>query len=624
MLADLVRTRGEGHQSATNERTHFFGSVVTKNLGHGAGAAIQQHEVIDGQQRLTTTSVLLATLRTFVSPGRVKLIDELIKNDREGEAAYKLQLNERDQPIYEAIVDGNEFDEKSPLGHCASFFRRELAKLDNHDDLLETVRHQLLIIEIVLLQSDDTHRIFQTLNSTGRALNASDLIRNHFFMLLDDPSYRAYEKYWKPMEERLEGSLDRFFWVYLTAFVDHTVSTKVVYEKMANDVLAPIENDKKLVERKMKELAECAVLYAQIISPSTVQGKTKQKVQRRGVLERNREWGTNHHEPLLLLLLQRVEDGELKEEEFEEACRVTESFLVRRLFADLRTNNLNRYFTSIVGAVRKSSGPSLKALKDEIRRDTYEFPTDDEVKLSGSSLNFYGAQRSSQRQFILRRIEEHISGKEKVKWTPEFTVEHILPQTLPAPWLKNFSSTEEAQELLHNLGNLTLTAYNSELSYHPHERKKEIYRDSALRMNQQLSVEPNWGTSEIRSRCAELLELACEIWPSYGPRVATTDVEVLPKVEDAVSVLEAGQWVTADDVADALGLPVERVLRALSESTSGIALPILAEDGQPARLTGLERLNFNDFVSQLAERGVFDMTSEPLAAPAGSRRALLE
>ena len=610
VLIDLDRLLSESDSEFGSEggRTHFFGSIVTKNAGRGAGRT-PKHEVIDGQQRLTTITLLLAALRELSNETSQKMIAETISNDREGAERYTLSLSEADQPALQAIIDQDTLIEDSPLTRCYQFFLREMNVHPEPDRLVEAILHGLTIIEIDLKASDDTHRIFQTLNSTGRALQASDLIRNHFFMLTEDPDYAAYKKYWKPMEDNLKGSLNLFFWVYLVAFVDHAVPRKRVYETFANEVLGPIESNPKDVVAKMKELHGLSNLYLQITNPSSAK---KSKVIKKS-LERSREWDTSHHHPLLLLLLHRVENSKMSESEFGDACLLIESYLVRRMLTDLRTNNLNRYFTSIVGKVEKSEQSSLSALQSEIRRETYGFPTDDEVFEVGQKLAFYKAQRSNQRHFILKRIEEKLSGKEVVSWDANFQIEHILPQSFPDEWRGFFDSVEQMQSVVDSIGNLTLTAYNPELSNSPLADKQEIYRESKLSLNKPLCEPKRWGQSEIDDRAVSLLTTACQIWQSPGDRVDVTNDEILDQVNSLLRSRLESEWTTSEDLAAAIGVDSERIEAAIRSSQSMDAIAVLTDRGKLAKLSSLERLNEESFVTQLFERGIFEDLENPVA-----------
>jgi alkylated DNA nucleotide flippase Atl1 len=238
-----------------------------------------------------------------------------------------------------------------------------------------------------------------------------------------------------------------------------------------------------------------------------------------------------------------------------ESLRYIESFLVRRHLAQVPTNQLNRLFLDAIKQLpsNRSISEGIRWVLSGVRR---YWPTDDQIRSAARSQPFYLTGRPDQRKLILERLEESFGHLEPVNLgAAKLTIEHIMPQTLSEQWIKEIEATGDdpnstRDELVHTLGNLTLTAYNGVLSNNPFERKQQIYGDSNLQLNKALVDSPGWGRTQILARADELAERVIQIWPSPLPGSKGAPIGFdWSRVDAAVAAIPAGKWTTYGDLA---------------------------------------------------------------------------
>lgn len=624
----------------TGERpAHFFGSLVLQPQGDQA-SGLSSYGVIDGQQRLTSVFVLLSVLRDQWPDEEhsERLMESYLINKWEkGATRYKLRPGWHDQHDLASIIDGNPAAASGPIGSAYKWLRNALAvakerEAVDYDALERAITGRLEVVDITTDTGDNVHRIFQTLNSTGRRLSQVDLLRNHFFMLLPTRAEEAYENLWSPMESDLKDWLDFFLWVDLVTRGGgrESISREQVYRQWQDD-LEPVEHVEEEVYRALEALTRRAQSYAKLLYPERIAD-----AKLRATLETLGQWGATVHHPVILKALVLLDQGTLATEAVGTAVSYVESFLVRRLLTRIPTNNLNRIFTTTVAQV-----PSTAAFPDDLRKSLSSagkyWPTDAELRAAIQTEPFYWAQRPAQRQYVLRRLEEAIPGKEKPDWTAcHYTAEHIMPQHLSPEWHAALADSGELDpvaahvSLVHTLGNMTLTCDNSELSDSPMKRKKEIYNNSMLRMNNTLASTPTWARTEIHARGEYLAGIAVQRWPAPIPVVAKPNEASLQLVADALNRLPESRWTSLEELADAANTSVGSVREfviskgslagrgtiLLPDGTFDTSLPWVVKD-LAAYKTGLVSLGIledaNDKAAPMSKR----LTGEDLAGLLG-------
>lgn len=569
---------------------HFLGSFVLSPKDPTA-SGVSYFLVIDGQQRLTTLMLLLCALRDRAAqsdPQAVERYDEvyLINKFHQGETRLRLLPTEEDRKTFRRWLWREE--DNGAGDDVSRAYRFFAGRLDEEVDgeaidletLTRVVVERLEIVEITTQPGDNAHRIFQSLNGTGVRLNQADLLRNYFFMLLPDRADDVYQSVWRPMEEligveNLEGlarvDLQRRGW---------DVPRDEVYARHQQRIV-PISHDEAAVEEQVRDLALRARLYKRLIDPSAEPDQ-----ETRAGLQRLARWGAQTAHPTLMVALdlhhRKVIDGA----GLRRTVLLIESFFIRRQMARIPTNALNRVFVQIVDRLPEDE-TFVDVLHRELSRDRLYWPSDDEIRQTVRTQPFFHIGRWHQRKLILERLERSFGHPEVIDFQEaELQIEHIMPQTLSGDWREHLSALAKDpdaihSELVHTLGNLTLTAFNGTLSNNPFERKQAIYGASHLEMNKALVERDSWGPEEILERAATLAEKAIEIWPAPMPGV-TSDGGAFDwsRVDIAIAAIPAGRWTTYGDLAELAGTSAQAVGGYVGNLPPGSnAYRVLSADG---------------------------------------------
>jgi uncharacterized protein with ParB-like and HNH nuclease domain/alkylated DNA nucleotide flippase Atl1 len=561
---DLL-TPDEAGRTEDSAPTHFLGSVVMapSPLMHAQG--VTPFVIIDGQQRLTTLMMALCALRDHAAteqPREIERFNELylINKYAKGLAHYRLVPTQSDRGAFFAFVSGDAFRRDGKIGRAYAFFRSRLVQPGPDNEPLDITRlervlwQRLQFVAITADSRDNVHRIFESLNDRGIRLTQADLLRNYIFMLLPNRADDVYERVWRPLQDSLSpGELETLAFVDLILRGKTTIKRKDIYRGQ-QDRLRPLEGNEAAVEAEVRELARRGRLFRRIAQPGS---ESHREI--RAALQRLARWGASTTYPLLLHLYDLWDRGECTETDVLESISYVESFLVRRMMAGVPTNNLNRIFSSLVPQLREDV-PIGEAVRHALSGERKYWPSDNRLREAVRAKPFYFQGRQEQKLLVFRRLEESYQHAEPIDWekTP-LTIEHVMPQSLTDGWRATLSTdgndaTEVHAELLHTLGNLTVTAYNGELSNSPFERKQEILSGSHLELNRAISPAGQWGKKQILARADELAERAATIWPAPLPGVeepvAGRDWRPL---HAALASLPDGAWTTYSDVAELIG-----------------------------------------------------------------------
>ena len=503
---------------------HFIGSTVMKQ--HDSTAeGVTINLVIDGQQRLTTISLLLAAIRDQAGEGGHKDIAEkihdlyLTNRHARGQHHYKVVPTQDDRDPYFDVIN-----EEPPEKGCADisdaywYFRKaieeELALKPEEDmqplklsEIMRLVTQHIELVSITLAEADNEYRIFESLNAKGEPLTQADLIRNHIFMRLSpERQEQAYHEYWLPTERALGEYLEDYFRHQIMSEGEYVKSSNI-YQHWKTRL---VDLNKKELEEELQRIRDESRLYQHLINPAT---EPNQGVSRR--LKRINQWRGKTVYPFLLNVYRCFKDGTLSAKGFESILQIIESFMVRRFFCGIPTNALNRLFNRLYVQLPHEGSlveETHYALSDPDKR----WPTDRRFKEALINFPLYSNGKPAQRRLILDTLAQELNGKEPVDLST-LSIEHIMPQTPTPEWEKMLKDEkEEAYESwLHRLGNLTLTGYNSELSNSPFATKREHLASSSLKMNRDIAEATEWTPRQMRKRVEKLASCAMEIWP--GP-----------------------------------------------------------------------------------------------------------
>ena len=519
MWHDISRA-GEG----TADSGHFMGSIVYVGTGT-AGAAFSSWLVIDGQQRLTTLILLLTALRDHISvtgwtggddsPTVDKINAQFLMNLYETEDRhYKLALRRADDATLRALIDGDEPEEASRseliVGNY-DWFKESL--VDCNLDALYRGLGLLNIVDVTLdRNTDNPQLIFESMNSTGKDLDQSDLIRNFLLMELGEPEQtRLYEKYWAKIESlfhRAHRPLDFFLRDYIAMKLGSTTQARAdrIYDAF-KQFRKPGANLP--LEGLLEEMTRFAGYYMSLLGAAPGQGKALSDAMRHV-----RSLGTAH--ALLGMRLYDCYEREtspLSEGEFVQALHLIESFIVRRGVLELQSRDYWSIFANIASGVDEVN--PLESLKVALAQG-YRFPRDDQFVKEIQEYPLYRKKRLC--WHIITRLEN--DGQKEPSPVGEYSIEHIMPQSIvDVPgWQEMLGENwEEVHEMwLHRLGNLTLTAYNPELSNRPFEEKKVVFEQGAARLNQYVKQQKIWTEAQMKRRGTTLAKRALEVWPHHG------------------------------------------------------------------------------------------------------------
>lgn len=501
---------------------HFVGSIV--NIAEQAmPTGVQKYMIIDGQQRMTTLTLLLLALRDYAikNPAdktiNARRIDNmLLKNEYEdGDERYKLLLTETDRDILISLVEEKPIREgtRSRLIENYKFFANKLADKEIQPAEVYESIGKLQIVNITLDRAvDDAQAIFESLNSTGKELSESDLIRNYVLMGLE-PSEQiyVYEHLWRPMEqlfvyERQETVMDAFFRHYLTMKISRIPKLGRVYEEFK---LYHLNCEFGTIRELCQDLLDYAKHYTNIVFIRSSDRDLKKLYE--DIIDLRMEVSY----PLLLKIHHDSEEGLITPDELKEILTLCISYVLRRSICEIPTNSLNKTFATMKNFIRPDDYVnSVKAFF--LMLDSYkEFPDNDKFEVAFVSRDIYNMRN---RNYILSRLENF---KNKAPIIIEgYTIEHIMPQNknLSREWQADLGNDwqEVQKKYLHTIGNLTLTAYNSEMSDKCFMEKMDMeggFKESALGLNRYVVLQNTWNEDHIKERAKELTKKAESIWP---------------------------------------------------------------------------------------------------------------
>lgn len=550
LLKDIIRiSRDESVPG------HFIGSIVYFQESIHTVSDVPQRLVIDGQQRLTTITLLIAAISEFIKENDVEIDTTsrrlrnyyLLNAEEDNELRYKLLLTRRDKETLINLLNGIESVENSSqrISENFDYFKSQITK-ENVNSIYNGVQ-RLFIVDVALEKDKDNPQlIFESLNSTGLDLSQADLVRN-FILMGQDPSTQTelYEKYWYPME-RSYGSeyTKRFDWFmrdYLSVITGKIPTIGGVYEEFKNyihggDIVRNIRN-------VVADIYKFSNYYVKIVLHQEESRKLLDTFKNISRLKVDVSY------PFLLPVYDDYSNGILSEEEFVEIVNLVENYVFRRGVCGIPTNSLNKTFANLYKSVRKDSYVESVKAAFQVMDGYKRFPNDQEFQLEIGIKDLYNFRS---RNYLLDKLENY-QRKERVSIS-DYTIEHVMPQSpnLSNEWKNMLGDNwkDIHEKYLHTLGNLTLTGYNSELSNHSFERKKTTeggFNDSPIKLNDYLRKTDVWNVEEMGNRALELAEKATEVWsaPNLSPEILDK-YDTSKKKDQAIYTIDDFEYLTGD------------------------------------------------------------------------------
>jgi len=593
---DILRTGGNDAVSA-----HFVGSIVYIEKGLYQVSSVSPLLVIDGQQRLTTVTLLIAALAKAL--GETEPVDGfsprklrhyyLLNPEEEGERHYKLLLSQTDKASLIAIVGGSEQPREPSLRVKENFALFESWIAGCKSDLAAVCKGlaKLVVVDIALNRDQDNPQlIFESMNSTGRELSQADLIRNFILMGLEPQlQTRLYEQFWRPMEvdfgqEAYGTHFDGFMRHYLTVKTGEIPNVREVYEAFKSHARSPAPA-RAGVEVLVKDIRDFARYFCAMALGAEPDADLKL------AFHDLRELRVDVAYPFLLELYHDYATGLLPRADLVTAVRLVESYVFRRAICAIPTNSMNKTFATFTKALKKdryfeSIQAHLLGLPSYRR-----FPGEDEFRRDLKTRDLYNFRS---RTYWLRRMEND-GRKERVP-VDEYTIEHILPQTqtLSAAWKSALGPEWERvqQTWLHTLGNLTLTGYNSEYSDRPFAEKRDMeggFRESPLKLNAGLGLLDQWNEDAIKARAEKLAGMAVEVW--LAPKL---EADILEAYRSKV----AAAGYSIDDHPHLLASPMRELFEAFRRQVLALD-PCVTEEFLKLYVAYKAETNFVDVVPQV-------------------------
>jgi uncharacterized protein with ParB-like and HNH nuclease domain/predicted transport protein len=525
--------------------SHFIGSIVYMD-DPGPITTIDKLLVIDGQQRLTTLTLLLVAMRNQIEETgdeqsvKLRTISDyyLFNPAEDGADRYKLLLTQRDRDTLISLVDKvpEPPDASRRVHENLEFFATQIRQTGVDLSQIYSGILKLTVVDVSLdPHADNPQLIFESLNSTGLALTQADLIRN--YILMQQPAAEQenlYTNYWLKMEQ---GFGQAHYATHFDAFMRHYLTLKLGRIPRIADIYAEFKKYAQQSHQTTRELVsdiyQYATYYAQIAL-----GRGEDREIQRWLNEIN-ELRIDTAYPLLLEVFADYANERATQADVIGILRLIDSYVFRRAICGIPTNSLNRTFQGFSRSIDKSryleSAAATFQLLDGFRR----FPNDEEFKRAFVDRDIYNL--TARRNYVLRRLENY-DRKEPVN-VESFTIEHIMPQNedLTPAWQEALGPDwKRIQETyLHTIGNLTLTGYNSELSDRSFAEKRMMsggFQDSPIRLNRDFAKLETWDEAAIQTRAARLADLAVQVWPAPHLPASTVAVYRPPEPERTVRV----------------------------------------------------------------------------------------
>lgn len=530
----------------SDRKSHFFGSIVSS-----IQSGTEDRLIIDGQQRITTVSLLLIAMVNAKKEGLVeandaKLVEKIFKRYlvdeyQEDERKVKLKPIKKDMQAFDALLykPKDQYIKESYVTRNYDFFFDKITRAGlTLDELFETIK-KLEVINIRLDEDDDPQLIFESLNSTGLDLSEADKIRNYLLMSLapteqDD----LYTRFWNPIEEFAKDP-SSFVRDYLTmkqgkiGRIDKIHSIFKEYAETASIDRATL----------LEDLHHYAKIYSQVDTAKVGTAKLNRKLNQLRTLDSTVAY------PFLMAFFDYAFKSRLAETEIYQVLDGIEAYWARRIICNLPSNALNKVFATlhrdVLNHVNTSSDDTTPSYIDVLKYVLLKkgrssvFPSDEEVKGDFKTRQVYKMPVNA-RMFILERMENQDNNErhDVVKELTEknITIEHIMPQTLSDKWKTALGNDWERihEQYLHTMANLTLTGYNSQYSNLTFIEKRDMekgFKDSAFRLNNFVKSCEQWTETELKARQKELQNVFMRLWP-----MPTTSFEPLNHEAESASL----------------------------------------------------------------------------------------
>lgn len=511
---------------------HFIGSIVCyKTEEIDLPGQIKQEIIIDGQQRITTLSLLMiAIVRTYEKIGKYDVASSIKKNylineDGKDEEKYKLLPTNQDKETYLALIDGVEEEVQNPSMPVMDAFNLFMSLLDEDEEILKNAYIGLQKLDLVYvglsLGSDNPQLIFESMNSTGLKLTQGDLLRNYLLLDLNSENQEIlYNKYWRPIEldfgvEGYKEKFDYFLRDYLTMKRRRTIRLDLGYDEFKSYY----EESNNTKEEMLEELRRFAKYYSKIYRCKD-EDEDLNKLWKELKLQR-----VEVANPFLIQVYDDYEKAKenseinLTKEDFIDIIKIVNSYVYRRYICGIPTYSLNKTFALLGDNIDKKNYKENVYASLLLMEDYKEFPNDEEFFNAFLEKDIYNGRLKN---YTLVKLENYKHPKSEMNFdNRDVTIEHILPESknLKTYWKEVLGDNwkELQKRYVHTIGNLTFSdkPYNSAMQDYSFEDKMKVdggIKCSNYRLSDDVAMCTKWDIDEITSRSKKLAKDAIEIW----------------------------------------------------------------------------------------------------------------
>ncbi len=585
-------------QSPADDATHFVGSIVYLQDGIYNSSAVKELDIIDGQQRLTSVSLIYARLHEIaITTEDPEQADELretyLVNKYAKDRKEKLMLPGNNAGTYAQIVNltlGTGAHAFSRLRENFEHLRRRIQPVDAA--IIRKGLGRLVFVDISLERGkDDPQRIFESLNSTGLALSQADLIRNHVLMGFDrEEQERLFTLYWEPIERATREQatnvvmVDQYVRDFLTMTQRKITRKSGIY--LAFKVYLASQGSAGLsIAAVLEDLKRYAEHYSVILNPRSANDPTLEKE-----LLNLQQIEISTATPFLLRVFEDERTGVISQVQLVEVLRLIETYAWRRFVVNVPTNTLNKTFSTLYESVDTEDYVTSIARALAGKRGTARFPNDREFVAAAREKDFYRVQQRN-RAYLFSELENFANNEHVGLDT--LTVEHIFPQNPHAGWRQGMDPEEYARfaELyLHRLGNLTLSGNNGKLGNRPFAEKRDMndaggeqgYRFSRLWLNRGLQNLEQWDEPAFNERTRYIIDRMLQVWPM--PQLPATQVT---DTRPALLPLEEVESATNATLADAKLFGISTGPLTFAELYRRVLTELYARDAYQMREPGI-------------------------------------
>ena len=531
-----------------NVGSHFTGPIICVAKDKTKAGQLEV-EIIDGQQRLTTVTLILVAIVERLEGKKGDVSSEILANKMRSyymtKKNLKLHLSGNDLATLVSIMNNTGAKRDAEKINENYMYLYNLFG-SNFLSKIKTIDKGLEKLEIVVVtldgKEDDPQQVFQSMNSTGLALSQVDLIKNFVMMNLEseEEQEKLYEECWMNLEKVLRHEKDakhftNFMRYYLTIYGKKGKKIPLinkVYEGF-KDYYDSCKSDEGNPFSEIRNIMEDALKFSKYFSAIIFENGDGDSDDLKSAFSKFKELEVDTPYPLLLVLYQHYKSKEtiLGEENFIAIINLIESYLFRRYICEMPTNSNRDTFKQIAIGIKEfveeneriTEAEYLSHIKDLFKEllNTARFPTDDDFERELKTFDrLYDLGGKSRAKYCLSKFEKYMNKEisHKDLKNDKISVEHIMPQTLTKEWKEDLGSDWERVHVtyLNTLGNLTITGYNAELGNRIFTEKRDLpgigYKESSFKLTRALGELEEWNDTVIVKRAGILARIALEVW----------------------------------------------------------------------------------------------------------------